>query len=292
MKILNIGSINVDHVYAVEHFVQPGETISSTDYNIFAGGKGFNQSIALARAGATVYHAGSIGNDQKWLLQKLKAENINTDHIKFTETATGHAIIQVDKSGENSIILYGGANRTLLKTDVINAISSFSTDDYLLLQNETNLAGDAIRIGAEHGLKIVFNPAPITQTILDYPLELVNIFILNETEASALTGKTAPDEIRNSMCHQFPDAKTILTMGARGSWYFDCNVLYEQQASPVDAIDTTAAGDTFIGYFLAELMRNNDPVKALAIASRASAICVTKAGAADSIPFICDVNKQ
>ena len=284
MQIFNIGSINVDHVYAVDRFVRPGETLASSRYEIFAGGKGFNQSIALARAGAATRHVGRIGKDAEWLLAQLAREGVDITHVEVTETATGHAIIQVVPSGENAIVLHGGANQTVAAVDVARALSSCSPGDYLLLQNETSSVAEAIRIGKEHELRVVFNPAPITPAICDYPLELVDIFILNETEADGLTGKTTVEDVRIVMCRQFPHAVTVLTMGSQGALYFDADTQYRQPAIPVEAADTTAAGDTFIGYFLAELMQSGDPAKALSLGCRAAAICVTSAGASDSIP--------
>ena len=220
-----------------------------------------------------------------WLLQRLEKEEIDTTHMKVTDSATGHAIIQVTPSGENAIVLHGGANQSLNESDIAGAISSCSADDYLLVQNETNLVAEAIRKGSEHGLKVVFNPAPMDSAILNYPLECVDIFILNETEAEGLTGKSAQEDIRAAMNKQYPRAATVLTLGSKGAVYFDSDDLYSQQADVVNAVDTTAAGDTFIGYFLAELMRSGDPAKALSLGCQAAAICVTRSGASTSIPF-------
>jgi ribokinase len=285
MQVLNIGSINVDHVYSVGHFVRPGETLASNAYAIFAGGKGFNQSIALARAGVTTRHAGKIGKDAMWLRQRLQEEGIDVIHVETAEAATGHAIIQIIPSGENAIILHGGANLSLREADVIRAISSCTPGDHLLLQNETSAVAAAIREGKAHGMKVVFNPAPMSPAIRDYPLERVDLFILNETEAEGLTGKTTVDDVRIAMRKRFPRAATVLTLGSQGAAYFDSDTLHHQPAFAVKAVDTTAAGDTFIGFFLAEIMRSGDPAKALALGCRAAALCVTRAGASDSIPF-------
>ena len=284
MQIINLGSINIDHVYAVDHFVRPGETIASNKYDVFAGGKGFNQSIALARAGAVTRHAGKIGENAEWLLQRLEQENVNVTDVEITKTPTGHAIIQVVPSGENSIVLYGGANQTVNVSDITRALESTSPGDYLLLQNEINSMENAISMGKEHKLKVVFNPAPMTPDVRNYPLGDVDLFILNETEAEGLTGKTTPDDIRGFMCERFPQSATVLTMGSKGAVYFDSNIMLQHPAVAVDAVDSTAAGDTFIGYFLAELIQSGDPAKALSLGCRAAAICVTRAGASDSIP--------
>lgn len=283
-RVLNIGSINIDHVYGVMHFVRPGETLNSQSYQTFAGGKGFNQSVALARAGVATLHAGMIGKDATWLLKQLEQEGVDTTHVGVCDVATGHAMIQVDPGGENAIVLHAGANRRITEASVSNALSSCTAGDFLLLQNETNAVAPAIRKAHDRGLRVVFNPAPMTADVHHYPLGLVDIFVLNEIEAEALTGKTEPIDVHARMRELFPDAATVLTQGSKGATYFDVDAIHHEPALPVGATDTTAAGDTFIGFFLAELIRTGDPAKALATGCRAAAICVTRAGASDSIP--------
>lgn len=283
--ILNVGSINIDRVYAVEHFVRPGETIASGRYDVFAGGKGFNQSIALARAGAKVRHAGMVGKDGAWLIERLSGEGVDITSVETRETPTGHAIIQVAPTGENAIVLFGGANRKLNPAMAVRAAAACSAGDYLLTQNETNVTAEAIREGAKRGLKVVFNPAPMDAAVPGYPLECVDIFILNETEAHGLTGKTEPEDIRADMTRRFPKAATVLTLGSKGAMFFDSGSRIHQAATAVKAIDTTAAGDTFTGFFLAELAKSDDPARALSLGCRAAAICVTRPGASDSIPL-------
>ena len=289
MRILNLGSVNIDHVYEVEHFVRPGETLSSTDYQIFAGGKGFNQSVALARAGAKTSHAGRVGRDAVWLDERLQQEGVDTTYLHESDTPTGHAMIQVEPTGENAIVLFGGANQTVTEGDLDSAFAAFSAGDYFLLQNETSAVADAIRQAHERKLKIVFNPAPMTPSVRDYPLNLVDVFVLNETEAEGLTEETDPEAIRQKMLAQYPDAAVVLTLGSKGAIYFDADTVHREDAPKVNAIDTTAAGDTFIGFFLAELMQSNDPAKALNQGCRAAALCVTKTGAADSIPRLAEL---
>lgn len=281
---MNIGSINLDHVYEVDHFVRPGETLNSKSYRTFAGGKGFNQSIALARAGALTLHAGKVGKDALWLLQRLEQEGVDTAHITVGEAATGHAVVQVEPGGENAIVLFGGANQSITEADIASALASCVAGDFLLLQNETSLVGLAIQIACEKGMRIVFNPAPMTADVYQYPLGLVDIFVLNETEAVALTGKTDPADIRASMLKNFPGTATVLTQGSKGAIYFDADSIHHEPAVLVEAIDTTAAGDTFIGFFLAELMLSSDPAIALTKGCQAAAICVTRVGASNSIP--------
>lgn len=285
MRILNIGSINIDHVYEVDHFVRPGETLSGLSYHSFAGGKGFNQSVALTRAGAATLHAGKVGKDAHWLLNRLEDEGVDTTHVTLCEAATGHAVIQVVPGGENAIVLYGGANRLITETDVISALSSCVAGDFLLLQNEISSVALAMEKAHEKGMRIVFNPAPMAYDVHHYPLEFVDIFVLNEIEAEELTGKSQPADVGARMRELFPNAVTVLTQGNKGATYFDADSTHHQAAFLVDAVDTTAAGDSFIGYFLTELMQTGDPAKALAMGCRAAAMCVTRAGAADSIPL-------
>lgn len=285
MQILNIGSINIDHVYEVEHFVRPGETLNGLSYNIFAGGKGFNQSVALARAGATVLHAGRIGKQADWLVEFLQQQGVDTTFINRDEQATGHAIIQVVPSGENAIVLYGGANQAITRSDIEVALSSCSSGDYLLLQNETSAVAEAMQLGHDKGLRIVFNPAPMNAAVQAYPLNLVDIFILNETEAEGLTGQTDPHGVCTKMREQYPYSSTVLTLGKQGATYFDAKTTHHAPAVAVNAVDTTAAGDTFIGFFLAELSQSNDPGHALRLGCLAAAVCVTRAGASNSIPL-------
>lgn len=289
MQVLNIGSINIDHVYDVEHFVRPGETLSGLNYRTFAGGKGFNQSVALARAGAAVLHAGRIGRDGGWLLERLRREGVDTTFVHEGETATGHAMIQVIPSGENAIVLYGGANQCVAESDVVPALSGCSAGDYLLLQNEISSVAEAMRAGRERQMRIVFNPAPMTPATLHYPLDQVDLFILNQTEAQTLTGATDPDEACDRMRERYPRATTVLTLGAAGAMYSDATSRHNIPAVRVRAVDTTAAGDTFIGYFLAGLMQSRDPLEAMTRGCRAAALCVTRPGASDSIPFRKDV---
>ncbi len=289
MHILNIGSVNIDHVYMVDHFVRPGETLASMRYGVFAGGKGFNQSIALVRAGAPTRHAGTVGRDAVWLRERLKNEGVDITHLKVADVPTGHAIIQVVPTGENAIVLHSGANSSVSAKDVEQALSSCSRGDFLLVQNETSSVAEAIRAGKRNGLKVALNPAPMSPAVNDYPLQDVDLFILNETEAEGLTGRNTPESVRAAMTARFPHAATVLTMGREGAVFMDSTGIIHHPGINVQAVDTTAAGDTFIGYFLAEFMRCGEPAKALALGCRAAAICVTRPGASESIPSLREI---
>ncbi len=285
MKILNYGSLNIDHVYKVDHFLRPGETMSSHNYQQFCGGKGLNQSIALSYAGAEVFHAGKVGTDGQILIDKLKQAKVDTRFVKMDTGVSGHAIIQVNTDGDNCILLHGGANKSITLEEIQSVLDCFSIGDYLLLQNEINGIDQIIKIAKAKGLKIVLNPAPMNDQVFHYPLELVDIFVVNEVEGSDLTGETDPDLILNNMLKQYPDASIVLTLGAKGVRYADINSRYDVPAdTTVTVVDTTAAGDTFIGYFLSCISQNKDILDAITTACLACAICVSRNGASISIP--------
>jgi ribokinase len=286
MSILVFGSLNIDHVYQVEHLVRPGETLPSTEYRRFQGGKGANQSVALARAGADVFHAGRIGSEGLWLRDAIAAEGVNVTHVGLDNQPTGHAIIQVDPAGENSILLYGGANLTVTSDDAHYVLSHFGEGDWLLLQNEISSLPAILREASERGLRIAFNPAPMTPDVQGYPLDGVSLLVVNQTEGAALAGveDASPELLVGMLQDRFHDAAILLTLGGDGSFYASGGEHIRTPAQAVEAVDTTAAGDTFIGYFLAELLADESVPEALALASRAAALCVTRPGAAGSIP--------
>lgn len=284
MKILNFGSINIDYVYQVSHFVQPGETLASTGLQTFLGGKGCNQSVALAKAGASVFHAGNINEKDTWILDQLKRWQVNTQLVRKLPTPSGHAIIQVDHHGENAIIIHGGANQMIDQNQIDTIFAHFEKGDVLLLQNEVNRMEALIHKAKSKEMLVFFNPAPMTEVVLDYPLELVDYFILNETEAQQITGRKTQKEIEEQLLAQFPTSHFLLTFGAKGALFFNQKERYTVAAEKVKAIDTTAAGDTFIGYFLAAWSQRKSIPDCLILASKAAAITVTRAGGAVSIP--------
>ena len=288
-KVLNFGSLNIDHVYSVQSFVQPGETISSIEYTKFAGGKGANQSIALARAGANITHAGKIGEDGLFIKEQLNDSGVNTTFVEVSAVPTGHAIIQVDKNGENSIILHGGANVALDEAFINSVLDLYSAGDILLTQNETNLVPLILEKAKEKGLFIVFNPAPMTQEVKLYPLEKIDMLIINETEGATLTGLLQPAEIIASLADLYPHIRLVLTLGKDGLIYHDTQLDITMKANEVKVVDTTAAGDTFIGYLIATMISNNNIENALKQAMFAAEVCVQRKGAAGSIPKISEL---
>ena len=280
MNILNFGSLNIDLVYQVEHIARPGETIASSSHQIFAGGKGVNQSAALARAGARVFHAGQVGPDGQWLVDKLARLGVDVQHIRVGDVPTGHAIIQVDRRGQNSIVLFAGANAEIDRGAIDAALSHFGRGDILLLQNEINDIDYIITSASERGLTICLNPAPFGPEVHAYPLELIDLLIVNETEASGLAGVSELAALA-SLC---PHAQIALTLGAAGAQYRSPTEEFHLPAPQVEAVDTTGAGDTFIGYFLQGLTADMTARDAIARAVQAATLCVTRPGAMDSIP--------
>lgn len=295
MKVLCFGSLNIDYTYKVPHFVKKGETLASEKLQVFGGGKGLNQSVALAKAGTEVYHAGSIGQDGMFLLDMLKDAGANTDFVKILDTVrTGNAIIQNDKSGDNCIILYGGANQAITREQVDEVMSHFESEDYLVLQNEINELGYIVEKAHEKGMIIVLNPSPMNEKILALPLDVINYFILNEVEAAQILGKEDKGEesweqIADDLLKKFPQATIVLTMGSEGSVFKNQKETVCQSIYKVQAVDTTAAGDTFSGYFIGGILGGLSAKEAMDQASKASAIAVTRKGAAPSIPLLAEV---
>lgn len=291
MKVLNFGSLNYDNVYEMEHFVVAKETISSIGYSRNFGGKGLNQSIALAKAGMEVYHAGRVGNDGQDFIDYLKKYNVKTNFlVKDSNEATGHAIIQVC-NGENCIILHGGSNQKIDSMQVENTFKNFEKGDLLLVQNEISSMDLIIKKAHEKGMKIAFNTAPMDSKIFTYPLDLVDIFIVNEIEAQGLAKSDSNDinVIIKKLQELYPSKEIVLTVGEKGSYFIKGDILEHAEALKVKAVDTTAAGDTFTGFFLSSYLTDGDSLKALKLASKASAITVQGAGAAQSIPELKDL---
>ena len=284
MRILNVGSLNIDLVYQVEHFVRAGETLASTGFARYAGGKGLNQSVALARAGAQTYHAGKIGEDGLFLKRLLADVGANVEHVSETGSTTGTALIQVDKSGQNCILLYAGANAEHTKEELERALDGFGADDLLLTQNETNSLALCMRLAKARGMRVCLNPSPIDDALLAMPLDDVDCFLLNEVEGGALSGKSDPDDILSALAERYPRAIIVLTLGKDGCLCAADGKCYAQPCYPVKSVDSTAAGDTFTGYFLATLGDGGDIPLALRRAAMASAIAVTRKGASPSIP--------
>ena len=284
MKILNFGSCNIDYVYKLDHIVAVGETEQSSSMSIFAGGKGLNQSIAIARAGAEVYHAGCIGQDGELLLNTMADSGVDLRYIKRVNEKNGHAIIQVSEKGENSIFLYAGSNAMITEDFVDFVIGEFEKGDIIVLQNEINNVEYIIKSAYEKGMTIVLNPSPIDEKISGLDYNMISYIVVNEIEGEHISGQKVPEKIISSIKNKYPSLKVVLTLGDKGCIYYDGKEVYQHPAYEVEAVDTTAAGDTFMGYFVASLLLSEDPYKSLERAALASAIAVSRNGAAPSIP--------
>lgn len=285
MKILNFGSLNLDYVYQVEHILIPGETLSSSDRTIFCGGKGLNQSIALAKAGITVYHAGMVGEGGEILLETCRENGVDTRFVRKIDGPCGHTVIQVDKDAQNCILLFGGANRSITREFVDEVLAFFEKGDVILLQNEINELGYIIDKASEKGMMIILNPSPYDNALDRCNLSKVSLFLVNEIEGYQITGEKEPEAILAKVRSIYPKAKIVLTLGSEGAVYQDENQIYRQGIYKVKAIDTTAAGDTFTGYFIASILENMSVEEGLKLAAKASAIAVSRPGATASIPL-------
>ena len=287
MKIINFGSLNIDKVCSVEEFVQPGETIMATGYSVNAGGKGLNQSVAAARAGAQVLHAGAVGSDGLFLKEILVDAGADVSCLRVMDTESGCAFIEVNSKGQNRIIVSAGTNRMYTEEYIKNVLEKAEAGDFVLLQNEINMVGEIIRLSHEKGCRVVFNASPIPGKPEELPLELVDIFMVNELEAAALAGTSTEGDFRDilkALQKKYPKAAIVMTLGKDGVLYGYKEEFYSHPIFKVNAVDTTAAGDTFCGYFLAALCAGKSVEMALREASAASAMAVSAKGAAPSIP--------
>lgn len=296
--IHNAGSLNIDDVFRTSHIVRPGETIPSRSLDRYAGGKGLNQTTALARAGARVCHVGRIGADGVFLKQGLEADGADVSGVLVTDEPTGHAIIQVADNGENAIVLFGGANRSWDRTDIDRLLAVAGSGDVLLVQNEVNLLPELMRAAAGAGLRLAMNPAPMTPEVLAYPMGLLSWLVVNEIEGRELAGFPAdPDggasgandevdeRVLGELRRRYPRAVVVMTLGERGAIRADeSGMLRAVFPAPGAVVDTTGAGDAFMGYWLAAEVGGLPAGEGLRRACAAGAIAVTRSGATISIP--------
>lgn len=290
-KIINFGSINIDHVYRVPHLVKPGETLSSLDLVTGLGGKGANQSVAIARAGVSVAHVGRVFKGDRWAVELLASTGVDTDNIALIEGASGHAIIQVDDQGENAIVLHGGANQSFSIADIESALNRNQQARYLLMQNETNLLAETFELAQAKGIKIVLNPAPMTDNIKDLPLAKLDTLIVNQGEAEALCGAADIDQMTQQMAALAPQTRVVVTLGGDGAMLLANGEVTHMNSPSVDVVDTTGAGDTFVGYFLAGVAEGMNDHDALQRACLAGSIAVTRQGAITAIPDRSEVSR-
>ena len=291
MKVLNFGSLNLDYVYQVEHFVQPGETLSAMSQAVNPGGKGLNQSIALARADAEVYHAGCLGIGGEMLGELLQQSGVDTRFLQFCDTIQGNAVIQVDRSGQNCILLFGGSNQCVTKEQIEKTLANFDAGDWLVLQNEINNLPLIVETACSRGMRIVLNPSPYNEKLSAVDFGKLDWLLVNEVELEQLSGSNRPEEAWKKLHEKYPRLKLLVTLGGDGSVAFTEAGGTRQTAFKAQAVDTTAAGDTYTGYFIAGLMEGRGIQESMRRASMASGISVTRAGAAPSIPTAEEVKK-
>lgn len=292
MKTLVFGSANIDRTFSVPHIAAGGETIAASKLESFCGGKGFNQAIAIARAGCEVYFAGAIGEDGLFLKETLAAENINVDHLYVSSAPSGQAIIQVAADGQNSIIILAGANGTVTPALADTVLSAFSAGDLIVLQNEITSVDYILAKASEKGMLVALNPSPFNEKIAELDLSRLDFLILNEIEGSMLTGKEDHSDILRELHRRYPAVNILLTLGSAGSLYLDkSGELCSCGIYPVSAVDTTGAGDTFTGYFLASVQNGMNAADAMKTAAVASGISVSRKGASSSVPTAEEVSR-
>lgn len=286
MTLFNLGSINIDNFYRVPLMPTPGETLTAHDHKVGLGGKGANQSVAAARAGSDVVHVGAVGPEGDWCLDTLKAAGVDVSHVARLGIATGHANIVVDAEGENQIILYPGANIALTTDQIDAALAGAKPGDTLILQNETNLTVEAAKVARARGMRVVYSAAPFVAGDAKQMLPHADILVLNEVEAQQLTSALGVS------IADLDVPVVLITKGAEGAVWMEHGV--ETQRVPalsVTPIDTTGAGDCFIGYVAAGLDQGMSPEQAMKLGTAASAIKVTRFGTADAIPARTEVDE-
>lgn len=290
MKKIVFRSLNIDRIYNLDRFIRPGETMAAKGYSYSCGGKGFNLAMAMAKAGEKIFFAGAIGPDGEEFEKVFSEYGVDTAYLRHSEKMCGHAVVQVDAFGQNCIIIVGGANEDIPKQYMDEVLEHFEKGDVIILQNEIGSVDYLIEEAHKKGMKVAFNPSPINEAIKKCDLSHVDYLFINEGEGEILSGVKGEDSILRALHTKWPNQMIVLTLGSRGGICMlpdgkkeVCGVL------ETTAVDTTAAGDTFAGYFLAEFLRGNNVRQVLETASIASGISVSRKGAAKSIPCMEEV---
>ena len=291
MNIVNFGSMNLDHVYTVAHFITGGETLLSDALTDCIGGKGLNQSLAVARSGAAIYHAGMLGEGGQMLQQCLAESGVNTSLLHPCSAPQGHTVIQVDPSGQNCIIVFGGSNQAVSCEYIDEVLARFAPGDYLMLQNEISNVGYLLSAAAARGMKVILNASPINDALLQLDFSQLEWLVVNEIECSAIAGCSDVCQAYETLKARYPQIGILLTLGENGSISWKDGIEIRQSAFAVTAVDTTGAGDTFVGYFIGCLTHGYSRAEAMRFASMASSIAVSRMGAAPSIPHMSEVKQ-
>ena len=288
-NILVVGSLNTDLVVRTPRFPQPGETISGEDLQVIPGGKGANQAVAASRMGSEVSMLGRVGKDNfgDFLLENLKTNNVDSQLVQRDDSSTGTAIIVVDANGQNSIVLSPGANGKVSSSDIEHA--SFSDFDLLLLQLEIPIPTvlSAAKLAKQNGVRVLLNPAPAKE-LPEELISLADFLIPNETELSLLTGMEVKDiPTAEKAAHallQRGVQNVIVTLGSNGALIVTNKSTSHISPFKVDVVDTTAAGDAFIGGFASVLDTANSLEEAVRYGCACGALATTKFGAQPSLP--------
>ena len=284
MKLINAGSLNYDTTYHVEHMVRPGETIAAEKMETACGGKGLNQSVAAASAGAEVYHAGIVGEDGEELIRAAKERGVHTEWIRrLSGRNSGRAMILLDRKGQNSIVVYAGTNHAFDEAYGREILEKALPGDFLLLQNEINDVPGLAAAAAEKGVKVAWNPSPFRPEWVERMLPCTKLLFINEVEGEQLTGEKEPLNILDRL-KEWRNMEVVLTLGDVGAYYQGDGIRLFQESFLVPVEDTTAAGDTFTGDYLAGVRRGKDPGQCLRTAATAAALAVSRKGAVPSIP--------
>ncbi|RMW42425.1 ribokinase [Lactiplantibacillus pentosus] len=290
-----IGSINLDRTIRVKNMPKPGETIHTKEIFSAGGGKGANQAVAAQRSGAKTHFIGAVGDDDagKTMLDLLTQEKINLAGItKMTKQSTGQAYVTVDDAGENQIMIHGGANMTFTPDDVAAHRDIIEASDFVVAQFESAVDStvEAFKIAQAAGVKTILNPAPAMEKVPAELLVVTDMIVPNETETETLTGIAITDEASmmkaSAALHELGISAVIITIGSKGAFY-DINGRHGViPAFKVEAVDTTSAGDTFIGAMSSVLDKDFSNLEdAIRYGNRASSIAVQRFGAQPSIPY-------
>lgn len=291
MKILNLGSLNIDHIYTVPHFIQGAESLLVQGLTQSIGGKGLNQSVAAARAGAVVFHAGMLGCGGEPLQAFLHQNNVDTSLLRPCAVQQGHTVIQVDPSGQNCILVYGGSNQQIDQPYIDEVLSHFSPGDCIMLQNEISNLQYAVEAAHAKGLHIMLNASPVHDTLLSLDFGKLDWLVVNELECTAIGACSDTETAYLALRNRYPFLGILLTLGTEGSLCWKDGQELRQKAYPAQAIDTTGAGDTFFGYFVGCLAQGFCRADSMRFASMAAAIAVSRPGAAPSIPQMGEVRQ-
>ena len=283
MTIFVLGSINIDTVYRVPELPRPGETVSGTLDSVGLGGKGANQAVALARAGARVRLVGAIGHGTDWVCDTLAQAGIDLSDLRRVDAPTGQAMICIDQAGENTIVIIAGANHWITPDQVTHSLKGARQGDWLLLQNETNLGPETAKLARRAGLKVCYSAAPFSAAVVREVLPFTDLLVVNEIE-DRMIADLIPDAAALS-----PGLASVVTMGKEGAIWRQGEHNIHVPAFPVTPTDTVGAGDTFLGFLLAGIERGETIETAMRKASAAAAIKISRRGAATMIPRLDEV---